>query len=162
MHTVSVTRRINKPGNEVWQTLDKFGDVYTYHPHVKHSESINEIPTGPGAERTCHFEDGNQIKERIITYDKGNQYEVEIYETGSFPLTKAIGRLQVIAINDKTSDVVFSMSFQPKFGPLGWIMAQLMMKSQFAKILDSVLEGLDKNLHTGQVITRESLNKKAA
>jgi hypothetical protein len=77
MHAVSVTRHINKSGKEIWQTLDKFADVYIYHPHVKHSESINEIPTGRGAERTCHFEDGNLIKERIISYDNGNQYEVE-------------------------------------------------------------------------------------
>ena len=162
MHNVSVTRRINKSGKDVWQILDKFGDVYTYHPHVKHSQSINELPTGPGAERTCHFEDGNQIKERIITYDSGNLYEVEIYDSGSFPLTKAIGRLHVIEINDNTSNVVFSMSFKPKFGPLGWVMAQLIMKNQFKKILADVLRGLDRNLQTGDVTTRKNLKSKAA
>ena len=161
MHDVSVTRRINKSGTDIWQTLDKFGDVYTYHPHVKHSENINKIPTGSGAERTCHFEDGNKIKERIITYNKGNQYEVEIYDSGSFPLAKAIARLKVMAITDNSSDVEFSMSFQPKFGPLGWIIAQMMMKNQFKKILGNVLEGLDRNLQTGQVITRENLKIKA-
>jgi hypothetical protein len=157
MHFVSVNRRINKPVTDIWQTLDKFGDVYTYHPHVKHSESINDIPTGIGAERTCHFENGNKIKERITTYDSGNEYEVDIYEPGSFPLIKAVGRLKVSPVSDDTSDATFSMSFQPKFGPLGWIMAQLIMKNQFAKILASVLEGLDKNLQTGQVITTKNL-----
>ena len=157
MHSVSVTRRINKPVNDVWQAIDKFGDVYTYHPHVEHSKSINEIPTGVGAERTCHFTDGNKIKERIVTYNDGKEYEVDIYDAGSFPLIKAIGRLEVSPINDDNSNVIFSMTFQPKFGPLGWIMAQLMMKNQFTKVLANVLEGLDKNLQTGQIITIENL-----
>lgn len=162
MHLVSVNRKINKPANEVWQTLDNFADVYKYHPHVKHSESINEVPTGIGAERTCFFEDGNKIKERIIGYDKGKEYTVEIFDNGSFPLTRAIGRLQVNSISDNSSEVLFSMSFQPKFGPIGWIMAQLMMKNQFSKILSSVLEGLDKNLQSGEVITIDKLKMKAA
>ena len=162
MHLVSVNRKINKSANEVWQTLDNFRDVYKYHPHVKHSESINEVPTGIGAERTCHFEDGNKIKERIIGYEKGKEYTVDVFDNGSFPLKKAVGRLKVVSLNNNESEVLFSMSFQPKFGPIGWIMAQMMMKNQFAKILSSVLEGLDKNLHSGEVISAKDIKKKAA
>ena len=162
MHSVSVARRLNKPANEVWRTIDKFGDVYTYHPLVKHSESINDLPTGKGAERICHFEDGNKIKERIINYENDKKYQVEIYETGRFPLQTAIGTLEVHPEDEQNSTVSFKMDFQPKFGPLGWLMAQLAMKNQFAKTLAIVLEGLDKNLQTGQVITSDNLKVNAA
>ena len=162
MHLVSVNRTINKPANKVWQTLDNFADVYKYHPHVKHSESINDVPTGVGAERTCHFEDGNKIKERIIGYEKGKEYTVDVFDNGSFPVAKAIGRLKVNSVGENSSDVLFTMSFQPKFGPIGWIMAQLIMKNQFAKILSSVLQGLDENLQSGEVITIDKLKLKAA
>jgi len=156
MHNVSVVRKIKKPVNEVWKKLDSFGKVSNYHPHVKHSETINEIATGSGAERTCHFEDGNRIKERIISYEAGSNYEVDIFDPGSFPLSKAVARLEVMPVNDESSEVVFSMSFEPKFGALGWVMAQLMMKKQFEKTLASVLEGLDTHLQTGQIITKQN------
>ncbi len=162
MHNVSINRSINKPTHEVWKALDNFSDVYKYHPQVRHSESINKLPTGIGAERTCHFENGNIIKERIIAYESGKEYEIDIYDAGSFPLRKAVGRFQVNPISDNSSNVIFSMSFQPKFGPLGWLMAQLMMKNQFSKTLSDVLEGLDKNLQSGEVVSRKDSKTKAA
>jgi hypothetical protein len=160
MHHVLVSRKIQAPAEKVWQKLDKFRDVYTYHPLVKHSEGINEIPTGIGAERTCYFEDGNQIKERITAYEKSKNYQVEIYDPGAFPLLKAVALLEVKTIDEQSSSVDFNMEFQPRFGPIGWLMAQFIMKKQFAQILKRVLDGLDTHLQTGQVIGKNGLAQK--
>ena len=162
MHQVSVNHKINAPTPKVWNVLDKFSEVYMYHPFVKHSESLNQLTSGLGAERTCHFEDGNKIKERIIAYEKGNSYHVEIYDPGNFPLRKAIALIEVRPEGQQQSTVTFNMSFQPKYGPAGWLMAKLIMKKQFESILKHVLKGLDTHLQTGGVVGRNGDTPKAA
>jgi hypothetical protein len=157
MFQVEVNHKINAPAEKVWQTIDKFGQVYTYHPLVKHSKSINDLPTGQGAERTCHFEDGNIIKERIINYEDNKKYQVEIYDPGKFPLQKAIGTLEVRSDDKARSNVTFIMDFQPKFGPIGWLMAHMVMKKQFSKILSKVLQGLDTHIQTGQIVGKSGM-----
>jgi hypothetical protein len=49
------------------------------------------------------------------------------------------------------------MDFQPKYGPLGWLMAQMIMKKQFANTLNRVLEGLDTHLQTGKIIGKNGI-----
>lgn len=156
MHTVSVNHKIKQQPDKVWQALDDFANVYTYNPNVEHSEALNSIQTGIGAERTCHFYDGNKIKERIISYEKGKKYDVEIYEPGKFPLKKAVATLSVDADGQNGSIVGFEMNFKPKFGPMGWLMAKTVMKKQFAGVLRNILIGLEKNLETGQIITNKN------
>jgi len=162
MHHVSVNHKINAPAQKVWDVLDKFSEVYLYHPFVKHSESLNHMSGGLGAERTCHFEDGNKIKERIIAYEKGKSYHVEIYDPGKFPLRKAVALLEVTPESQNKATVIFNMTFQPKFGPAGWLMAKMVMKKQFASILKKVLYGLDTHLQTGGIIGKNGSVLKAA
>ena len=162
MHQVTVTHKFNAPAPKVWSVLDRFSEVYMYHPFVKHSESLNQQDSGLGAERTCHFEDGNKIKERIIAYEKGKSYHVEIYEPGNFPLHKAIALLEVKPEGHDKSTVIFNMSFQPKYGPAGWLMAKMIMKKQFASILKQVLQGLETHLQTGGIVGKNGAVLKAA
>ena len=162
MHHVSVNHKINAPAAKVWEVLDKFSEIYKYHPFVKHSENLNQQDSGLGAERSCHFEDGNIIKERIIAYEKDKSYHVEIYDPGNFPLHKAIALLDVKPEGKNISIVTFNMSFQPKYGPAGWLMAKMMTKKQFASILKKVLQGLDTHLQTGGIIGKNEMVRKAA
>jgi len=162
MHQVTVHHKINASTPKVWDALDKFSAVYMYHPFVKHSESLNQKDSGLGAERSCHFEDGNIIKERIIAYEKDKSYHVEIYDPGKFPLHKAIALLEVKPEGNNSSIVTFNMSFQAKYGPAGWLMAKMMMKKQFASILKKVLQGLDTHLQTGGIVGKNGAVLKAA
>ena len=56
------------------------------------------------------------------------------------------------ALSDDRTRVTFSMHFLPKFGLLGAIMARVMMKAQFRKLLSRVLEGLEVHLKTGAIV----------
>ena len=92
MHHVQVDRVIDQPVDTVWAALDDFGGVYRYHPLVEKSLISNGISSGLGAERVCHFDDGNSIREEITAYEPGRAYEVEIVDPGKFPLKRAIAR----------------------------------------------------------------------
>ncbi len=152
MHNVNVDHKISSSPEKVWEVLDKFGGVSAYHPFVKASPIANGVESGLGAERFCHFEDGNSIKERIVEYDAGKSYKVSIIDAGTFPLNEAIATLSVKPLSKNESIVTFNMNFKPKFGPMGWLMAKLMMEGQFKKNLSNVLQGLDDHIRTGKVV----------
>ena len=152
MQQVLVSKTIEAPAVRVWEIIDDFGGVANYHPLVAASPLLGEQSSGEGAERCCTFHGGGTITERITAYEKGVGYEVTITDTGPFPLKAAIGEIRVTPAGNELSTVSFGMRFLPKFGPLGWLMGQLMMKGQFRKTLGQVLEGLDEHVRTGSVI----------
>ena len=155
MHHVHVDRVIDRPADAVWSILDDFGGVFRYHPLVTQSGIINGISSGLGAQRVCHFDDGSSISEEITAYEPGREYEFEIIDPGKFPLKRAVAHFAVEPLGDARSRVDFDMAFQPKFGPLGWLMGKTLMVGQFRKILGSILEGLETHLQTGEVVSRE-------
>jgi len=44
------------------------------------------------------------------------------------------------------------MEFTPRFGPVGWLMAVMMMKPKFRHILGKVIDGLEVHVQTGEVV----------
>jgi len=158
MHIVEVNRKIDFPKETIWDTLKNFGGIYKYHPLVNNSFVLNGRDSGLGAERMCEFNDGNKIKERIIDYTEGEEYIVDIFEKGSFPLKKAVATINVVELDEGNSEVKFKMEFKPKFGILGWLMAKGMMEKQFKKILSQVLFGLEKHIKTGNIVGIREIN----
>lgn len=152
MQKILVKRTIDAPALDVWEVIDDFGAVQNYHPLVAASPLLGEQPSGEGAERCCEFHGGGKIYERITAYEKGVGYEVTITDTGPFPLKTAIGELRVTPVGDRQSEVSFGMRFVPNLGPIGWLMGQFVMKSQFRKTFRQVLDGLDEHVRTGRVI----------
>lgn len=149
---VFARRTIDAPSHVVWGVLDDFASIQNYHPLVVRSRSTNEKPNGAGAERFCRFEDGNVIHERIVEYRGGEDYRVHIYDVGKLPLRHAYARVGVTSTAPGASEAFFEFEFTPKFGPLGLIMGELMMKPQFRKLADRILEGLDVHVKTGDVV----------
>jgi len=66
------------------------------------------------------------------------------------------------AIDEDRSRVTFEMSFEPKYGPLGWLMGATVMQTQFRKTLSSVLAGLETHALTGEVVSRRDTIAAAA
>ena len=64
MHTVTVTRLIHAPKENVWSVLDDFGNISAFHPIVESSPIENGIATGKDASRVCHFYDGGGHRRR--------------------------------------------------------------------------------------------------
>ena len=124
MHNVRTKKQINRSARDVWEVIDDFGGIYRFHPLVETSPVISDKSTGLGAERQCNFYGGGAVKERITGYDKGKSMNIEIYDSGPFPLKKAKANLAVRPISDNRSEVDFEIDFVPKYGPVGWLMAK--------------------------------------
>ncbi len=156
MHEVQVARTIDVPADEAWKIIDDFGGIHQYHPLVERSPIKNGVASGLGAERVCHFDNGDAITERITGYDAGREYTVEITDMGKFPLKAAVGTFGVRPAGKGRSTVRFDFRFQPKFGPIGWLMGKTVMRYQFRKILGDVLAGLETHAKTGTVVNRKT------
>ncbi len=161
MHQVQVARTIDVPADEAWKILDDFGGIHQYHPLVERSPIKNGVASGLGAERVCHFDNGDAITERITGYEAGREYTVEITDLGKFPLKAAGGTFGVRPAGKGRSTVRFDFRFQPKFGPIGWLMGKTVMRSQFRRIVADMLAGLETHAKTGAIVSRKRRPKAA-
>jgi len=153
VHAVSVTREIDAPLQAVWQVLDDFGGVAKYNPNVEASRIVAGPDTGAGATRECVLSDGGRIEEEIVDYEPGTGYTINFTDMGTFPLKKNVVEISVGALTEARTAVTMTASFTPKYGPVGWIMAETLMKSKFEETFESVLTGLESYVHAVETPT---------
>lgn len=152
MHTVSASRTIEASLADVWAVLDDFGGVSRYNPSVKASGIVNGPDTGRGATRECVFYDGGRIEEKITDYEFESGYTVDFVDVGDMPLKQNQVTISVEEHSESETTVTMTATFKPKFGPLGYLMAKVMMESKFRETFEEVLEGLESHIRTGQHI----------
>jgi len=143
MHTVSVTKRIDASFEDVWSVLDDFGGIANYHPNIATSEIVAGPDTGKGATRECVFHDGGRVEEAIVSYASEGGYVVDFVDVGDLPLKENVVSIDADTIDDGTTSVTMTANFTPKFGPVGWVMATVMMKPRFRETFEETLEGLE-------------------
>ncbi len=146
MHTVHVSRDINQPHRLVWSALDDFGGIHKFHPLVESSPIVNGIGSGEGAERVCHFKGGGTLHERVVDYTPERKMTVTVLEAGKFPLKAARAELEAVPTDQGVTRTSMTMHFQPKFGPMGWLMAKVLMKKRFERVLTGMLKGLEEHV----------------
>lgn len=144
MHEASVTREIRADKEVVWEGIDDFGGIDKYSPPLEQSEIIGDQETGEGAIRECYFEDGTRVEEEIVEYEPGSSYTIEIVDLGGLPMKESYTTMSVEAVDDARTEVTWTSRFTPKYGPLGWLMAKLLMKSKIREQFADSLEGLDE------------------
>ncbi len=54
------------------------------------------------------------------------------------------------------------MDYDPKFGPVGWLMDAVMMRPMMAGMFDQVLAGLEHHLRTGEIVVDDDTRVSAA
>ena len=151
--------RINAPREKVWDILADFGRVVNYNPNISDSHSTSKNSGGSGATRHCDVLPMGSVEERITDWKEGEGYGIEIFDGKKVaPFKHALGHLKVRGEGNQTVASI-SFDYQLKYGPVGWLMNGLVVKSQFKKALPSLLEGLKFYAETGQQATREALKQ---
>ena len=151
MHSITVKREMNNNVETVWKVLDDYGSVYKYNPGVESSEILGEKNTGLGARRVCNFYDGSSLKETIIRYVPNQGYSFELSDF-SLPLKRATSHFQLEPLSRDRCLLSVTIEFEPKFGPLGWLMAKLLMRPMLTKALNGLTKGLDDYMTSGQLV----------
>lgn len=147
--------RIDAPIDRVWDSLADFAGVWQYNPSVKTSYSLNGSDTGLGAERRCELTlAGAVVDERIVEWDEGEGYTVEILGGKKLPPIRNVrARLDVRSEGD-VSIASGTMSYDPRFGPFGRAMDRFMIRKQFGKAWTGIFAGLKYHAETGEVVAK--------
>lgn len=149
MGNVEVTRDFEASATEVWAVLADYGGISAFNPNVESSYLLDGgPPRGQSALRQCNLADGkNHIRERVTEWNEGSSYTVEIYE-GTMPLKSAYATLGVEPVGPHRSRAVMKMHYTPRFGPVGWLIDQLMMQGMMTRMGGNVLQGLETYVTT--------------
>ena len=107
MASIRTARRIQAPAQRIWDVIANAGQVHSWFPLVKTAEIDGDI-------RTAVLQDGSVLKEQIVTVDAQLyrfQYRVI---GGDLPFEHHLGTIDVIALNDEESLVVYGTDVQPE------------------------------------------------
>lgn len=151
-----VTReiQINAPKEQVWQVLADFGGVQNYNPNVKKSYATSTANGGVGATRHCDLTlFGASVEEEITNWQDGREYSVAILGgKKSPPFKTAVATLAVRDDGKGGSIVTGRFDYKLKFGPIGYLMDQMMVKPAFTKAFPKLLAGLKHYAETGEKV----------
>ena len=126
----------------IWSVLGRFMHIDEFAPQVKSVEALTDGENGVGSKRRCHFENGTSVAEEIINWQPNQSYRVKLSEMDAMPLHEASAEIAIERLSENRSKINWSMDYRMKYGPLGWLLGQTMMKMMMGKILDGNLKGL--------------------
>lgn len=132
---------INASKEQVWEVVKQIEDIANFHPLVKESYRINEIP-GQGAKRVCKLLPMGEMVEEIVEWQDGHGFAAEVIGGKMLPPhTLMMGKLKLEGRGTRTL-ATFTFSYLLKYGVLGRIMNILLIKPQFKGAPVKYVEGL--------------------
>ena len=147
------TIKIARSSRDVFNTINDFGSVHQWNPYVRTVNLLSDNNGGLGSERICYFYDGQELHEKITGFNDGDYIDVNLINP-PFPVTDMIAKLKVDAEKDGLSKVTMRFEYKVKFGILGKLMNSMMIKSQFIKTGERVLNGLSERLQNNNYVGR--------
>jgi uncharacterized protein YndB with AHSA1/START domain len=148
---LSHTTPIAAPISRVWQTLADVGTIAEWHLGVKASPVLSDAATGMGARRRIELYDGGTSIETVTAFEEGRSLTVTMSEH-TMPMSRCLATFSVEADGPDAARVTFTMDYDMKWGPAGWLIDTVMLRRVLRGLQASVLAGLDHHLRTGEHI----------
>ncbi|WP_281560524.1 SRPBCC family protein [Thalassomonas sp. RHCl1] len=142
MPNVVARKSINAPIQTVWSLLDDFENIDKFHPGVKKSYLLSHQDTGVGAKRQCDFHSGASAQEEIVDY-KPEQHSLTVRIPKFGPMKSFIAKESARDLGNGKTEVTFTADFIVKFGLLGALFGNLIIKPVMTKKMQEVIDGLE-------------------
>jgi uncharacterized membrane protein len=153
MTQVSAAVPISAPASAVWDVLSDFGNISAFNPSVKNSYLLGDAETGISATRRCDLTVlGACMDERVIAWDLGKSYEVEIFDGSRMPMKGAVARLEVLPVTETESRAKMTISYTLPGGFLGRLADRGGIKRQNQRTALRVLDGLKHHVESGETV----------
>jgi len=133
----------------VWAVLGRFMHMHEWSERVDSIDALTDDNGGLGSMRRCHFDDGTSVVEEVTEWVENRKYRVRMSELSAMPLNEAHAELSVEPLGEGRSRLKMAMDYRVKYGPLGWVLGQTMMKMMMGKIFNSVLKALADKVQSG-------------
>ena len=145
-HERSLT--IDAAPNAVWAVLSRYMQIDEFAPQITSVDALTDSEIGVGSKRRNHFANGTSLVEEITDWKPGAGYTVQLSDMAAMPLHEASSEIRITPFGGK-SQVTWTFDYRVKYGPLGWLMGQTMMKVMMGKIINANLQGLSDKVRTG-------------
>ena len=124
----------------VWSLLADLESVQRYNQTVRAASIHGEQRTGVGAQRLCQLVPSGRVVERVTHWEEGHALGLEIAES-DWPIhfMKWVTRIEAQGGGTRITQ---DLEYKVKFGPLGWLLDNLVMKKKLTSTLDSVFAEL--------------------
>ena len=132
---------IDASPDAVWAVLGRYMHADDYCPEITSVEALTDGEDGVGSRRKNIFKNSSYMVEEVTAWHEGKGFTIKATDMPGMPLKAASSTVRIDAVGCK-SKVTWTFDFKVKFGPLGWLMGQTMMKTAMGKIIDANLKGL--------------------
>ena len=143
MTTIHHEVQANCPPEKVWALLSDLEAVQRYNPTVRTATVRGARRTGVGAERTCELVPKGRVVERVTHWEDGRAIGLEVADS-DWPIhfMRWVTRIEPAGA---TTRITQSLEYKVKFGPVGWLLDNLVMKRKLTSTLDEVFASLVKH-----------------
>jgi 8-hydroxy-5-deazaflavin:NADPH oxidoreductase len=111
---VKTSRIIDAPIETLWAKVANFQNVVNWHPDVTES-SLLDAATGtePGDKRQIQLRDGTLVREKLLAIDTDLHRYTYSVDDGQLPLRDHMSTVSMLALNDNSTEVIWTASFRP-------------------------------------------------
>lgn len=143
------TLTIDAMPEAVWAVLGRYMHIDEFAPLITSVDALTEGKDGLGSKRRNHFENGTSVVEEVTVWNPNHNFTVKLSEMDAMPLNEASSEVSIKPSRGR-SEVTWTFDYRVKYGPLGWLMGQTMMKMMMGKIIDGNLKGLADRVRSKQ------------
>ena len=134
---------IDAKPDTVWKVLSRFMHIDEFAPQITSVDALTDGELGLGSRRRNNFANGTSVVEEVTEWKPGSGYAVRLSEMAAMPLQQAGSEIRITPTGGK-SKVTWTFDYRIKYGPLGWLLGQTVMKMMMGNIIDENLQGLSK------------------
>jgi hypothetical protein len=125
----------------VWAVLADLEAVQRYNPTVRSATVEGTSRTGVGATRTCELVPKGRVVERVTHWTEQRAIGLEVAQS-DWPIHFMRWITEVEPRDEGGTRIKQRLEYRVKFGPLGWLLDQLVMKRKLRRTLDTVFAQL--------------------
>ncbi|MGH1415126.1 MAG: SRPBCC family protein [Pelagimonas sp.] len=145
-HERSLT--IDAAPDAVWAVLSRYMQIDAFAPQITSVDALTEGEIGIGSKRRNHFANGTSLVEEVVAWKPGTGYTVGLSDMAAMPLNHASSEIRITPTGGR-SKVTWTFDYRVKYGALGWVLGQTIMKIMMGKVIDANLKGLSEKVRAG-------------
>jgi hypothetical protein len=131
------------PPEAVWRLLGNIEAVQQYNPGISAARIEGTLRSGVGAMRSCDLKPKGRIVERVTHWEEGRAVGLEVAQS-DWPIhfMNWITRIEPARGGTRISQ---ELHYRVKFGLFGWLLDNLVMRSQLTRSLDAIFASLARH-----------------
>ncbi len=142
---------IDATQDEVWAVIGRYMHIDEFAPFIASVDALTDGKDGMGSKRRCHFDNGSSLIEEVIEWQPNRGFRVRLSDLDPMPMQEALAEISVAPLENSRSRVTWSMDYRVKYGPIGWLLGQTVMKLMMGKVLLANLNGLAERVRSNQM-----------